>query len=228
MDVRYGKNGNAIGHSPACGLMWLAIGGLIVALSVLDAGQMPSRETLVYGAQGVIVSLYGWYRLRLAWPMSAEMRTKSTRSHPDRVQVRPYRAQARGQIAAPFRAAPAERRRLRPASGPESRGHDLQVPTWCSGDCARESGLDGEDAHADRGRSGLPVAVVPPERECLLAAEDQRPVRPLEARSPARRCPEPSSSPTFGTACRPPSSMTIWAPAAATPRRSWCAGSFVG
>jgi H+/Cl- antiporter ClcA len=102
MDIRYGKNGNVNSHSPVCGIMWLAIGGLIVALSVLDVGQMPLRETLVYGAQGVIVGLYGWYRLRLAWPTSAEMRTKSTRSQPDRVQMRPYRAQARGQIAAPF------------------------------------------------------------------------------------------------------------------------------
>jgi hypothetical protein len=102
MSTRDGKGDNVNRYPFVCGLTWLAIGGLVVALSVLDLGRLPLRETLVYGAQGVIVSLYGWYRLRLAWPTSAEMRTGSTRSHPDRIHVHPHQTRVRGQIAAPF------------------------------------------------------------------------------------------------------------------------------
>lgn len=101
MNIRDGRNRNVNGHSPACGVIWLAVGGLIVALSMLDVGRLPLRETLVYGAQGVIVCLYGWYRLRLAWPTSAEMRAASARSHPDRLHGDTHRARARGQIARP-------------------------------------------------------------------------------------------------------------------------------
>lgn len=73
--------------SPTCGIMWLIVGGSIVALSILGLGRLPLREVLVYGAQGVMVSLYGCYRLRLARPASVDERLKRGDGVPSRVHA---------------------------------------------------------------------------------------------------------------------------------------------
>lgn len=68
------------GHSPVCGRSWLIVGGVIVALSVFSPNEVSLREALVYGAQGLMISLYGWYRLRLARPPSVHTGSRVTRS----------------------------------------------------------------------------------------------------------------------------------------------------
>jgi hypothetical protein len=75
---------------------------MIGALSMLSVGERPLREVLVYRAQGVIVSLYGWYRLRLAQPVSVQVGS-AARSGRNRLRMRPRRARDRGQIARPVR-----------------------------------------------------------------------------------------------------------------------------
>jgi hypothetical protein len=46
-----------------CGASWLVIGGLILVFSVRSLDELGLRKGLVYVSLGLIISLYGWYRL---------------------------------------------------------------------------------------------------------------------------------------------------------------------
>jgi len=52
-----------------CGFVWLTLGSVICALSVVGLGERPLREVVVYGVQGLLIALYGCYRLWLAHPV---------------------------------------------------------------------------------------------------------------------------------------------------------------
>jgi hypothetical protein len=96
MNVPNGNNHDVDVRSPACGLIWMTVGGLIFTLSILSVDQQPLREVLVYGAQGVLVFAYGKYRLRVARPVTVEA-TPSRRR--DRLHLRRCGARHGGQTA---------------------------------------------------------------------------------------------------------------------------------
>ncbi|MEA2438544.1 MAG: hypothetical protein QOF65_3100 [Thermoleophilaceae bacterium] len=86
------------GRAAVCGYAWLAIGGVICALSVVGLGERPLREAVVFGVQGLLIALYGCRRLWLARPV----RLRAAASSPSRQDAR--RSRLRG-VTAPARTA---------------------------------------------------------------------------------------------------------------------------